>query len=111
MRVKIPPKLSVQQKKAMEYELYNQIAEGVRNLSTNFTAIVLWQLHEQEGYGKTKLLRFYKNFVPKIKELQDYYEMHSVADTEWLCKYKLKEMGIDLDNMDDILNIKVAYKK
>lgn len=110
MRVKIPPKLSVQQKKAMDHELQNQIAENVQKLTTNIIALMLWQLHEQEGFGKKKLLRFHKAFVPAIKELQDYYEMHTADETEWVCKYKLKEMGIDLDNMEDILNIKVAYK-
>ena len=110
MRVKLPPPLSKQQKKATNYEVQNQIAENVRNLTTNIIALMLWQLHEQEGFGKKRLLRFHKSFVPVIKELQDYYAMHTADETEWVCKYKLKQMGIDIDNMDDILNIKVAYK-
>lgn len=110
MRVKLPPKLSEQQKKAMRNEICNQIADNMPTLSQNLIALVLWQLHEQEGFGKKRLLRFFDNFVPKIRELQEYYEMYAVEDTEWVCKYKLKELGIDLDKMGDILNIKVAYK-
>lgn len=110
MRVKLPAKLSVQQKKAMMDEIQNQIAENVQKLTTNIVALMLWQLHEQEGFGKKKLLKFHQAFVPAIKELQNYYEMHSAEDTEYLCKYKLRQLGIDLDNMEDILNIKIAYK-
>ena len=111
MRVKLPTKLSVQQHKAMMDEVQNQIADNVKLMSANIVAIMLWQLHEQEGFGKKRLMRFHETFVPKIKELQQYYAMHSVEDTEWLCKHQLKEIGIDVDNMEDILNIKVVYKR
>lgn len=110
MRVKIPPKLSAKQQNAMDREMYRQIAENVRNLTSNIIALVLWQLHEQEGFGKKKLLRFHKDFLPALKELQDYYEMHTADETEWVCKYKLKQMGIDVDNMEDILKLQIAYK-
>jgi hypothetical protein len=110
MKVKIPPKLSVAQKKAMMGEVNRQIAESVSGLSTNFVAVMLWELHEQKGWGKKQLLDFHKKFVPALKELQEYYLMNTAQETDFICKYKLKEIGIDVDKLDDILNIEIAYK-
>lgn len=98
-------------KKAIQDETYRQIAEGIENLSKDITAVVLWQLHEQEGYGKKKLLRFHKDFVPALKALQDFYQMHSQEETDFLVRYKLKEIGVDIDALDSVIPIKPKINK
>lgn len=110
MKARVPWKPTNKQKKAMNVEIYRQIFESIGKLSKNMAAVMLWNLHEQEGWGKKKLLRFYNDFLPALKEMQDYYEMYGAEDTEFMCKYKLKEMGIDLDQMDDIFSIKIQIK-
>jgi hypothetical protein len=110
MRVRLPKKLTAAQHKAMMDEVQNQIGENIERLTSNLVAIVLWELHEQEGWGKTKLLRFHKKFVGTLKELQDYYVMHTAEETDFICKRELQKVGINVDELDDILHIKVAYK-
>ena len=44
----MPPEV----KRAINEELNRQLADNVKGLSGNLTAMVLWQLHEQEGWGK-----------------------------------------------------------
>jgi hypothetical protein len=98
-------------KKAINEEVNRQIAEGVGNMSKDITATVLWQLHVQEGWGKTKLLRFAKNFGPALAELQDFYQMHSHDETDFLVKYKLKEIGVDVDKIECLIPIKAKINK
>lgn len=98
-------------KKAINDEVYRQIAEGVGNMSKDLTALVLWQLHVQKGWGKKRLLDFHKDFAPALKELQDFYQMHSQEDTEFLVKYKLKEIGVDVDALDVLIPIKPRINK
>lgn len=97
--------------KALRNEINRQTAQNVRKLAKNLQAMMLWQLHEQEGYGKVKLLRFQKRFVPAIKELEEYYMSESADETDYICAYKLKnELGIDVEKLDDIIEFTVKNK-
>ena len=98
-------------KKAINDEVNRQISEGVEKLSQNITATVLWQLHEQLGFGKKRLLRFHKKFAPALKELQDFYQMHSQEETDFLVRHKLKEIGVDIDALDSVFPMKPKINK
>lgn len=101
-------RLTNREMKALRDEINRQTAHNVRKLAKNFQAMVLWQLHEQEGYGKVKLLRFQKRFVPAIKELEEYYMSESADETDYICEYKLKnELGIDVKDLDDIIDFDI----
>ena len=110
MKVRTLWKPTAKQKKAMNEEIYRQIFENVQKLTLHIEALMLWQLHEQLGFGKKRLMRFYNAFVPAIQEMQDYYELHDAEDAEWLCNKKLKDLGIDLAELNDVLNIRIEYK-
>lgn len=96
--------LSANQSRIIEEEIDRQIAQNMDKLSKNILSIVLWELHEVEGFGKKRLLRFHENFVPALKELQEFYDMKTDAETEWLCKKKLKEIGVDVEELSDVFN-------
>lgn len=98
-------------KKAIQDETYRQIAEGIDNLSDNITALVLWQLHEQLGFGKKRLIRFHNKFAPALAELQDFYQMHTQEDTDFLLRYKLKEIGVDVEQLDSVIPMKAKINK
>lgn len=98
IRYDMPPAI----RRVVKQEVKSQIADNVKGLSRNFTALVLWQLHEQEHYGKIKLLRFAKKFAPALKELEAYYEMP--GDAAFICDYRLRnEVGIDVRELDGCL--------
>ena len=88
--------LTAAEKKALNLEIQRQLAEYDRKHTMEIDAIILWILHEHFGFGPKRLRRYYDEFGPAIRELVDRYECED-QDQIWLCTYKLKEYGIDLD--------------
>ena len=108
MNAIVQPKLTKRQREAMDAELNAQIAKQVPKLAHNIMALVLWYLHEKEGYGRERLTRLNREFAPAIRDLQQYYEMSSHDDTEWLVKKKLRDIGVDVEALDNELGVEVA---
>ena len=112
MKAHLPTKIPNKVRKALMDEINKQTGDNVKGLSKNLTALVLWSLHEQLGYGKKRLLRFQKKFLPLIVALQDYYQADNATETEFVCLYKLKnEVGIDVETLDDMFQIQVKINK
>ena len=100
--------LTNREMRVLRDEINRQTAQNVRKLAKNFQAMVLWQLREQEGWGKVKLLRFQERFVPAIRELEQFYMSANADETDYICEYKLKqEVGIDVKDLDDIIGFDV----
>lgn len=89
--------MSAAEKKAMGMEIQRQLAEYDRKHIREIDALVLWELREQLGFGNKRLKKFYDNFSRGIEALIRRYEMEQ-GDDVWLCTYKLKEIGCDLEN-------------
>lgn len=105
------PLFTNKERKAMEDEINRQTAKNIQKLSVDLQALVLWQLHEQLGFGKKRLLRFKKAFQPMIQELQNFYETRS-DEVDFVCKYKLKnEVGIDVENLDEMFQFRVVLRE
>lgn len=83
--------MSAAEKKAMDMEIQRQLRE--------IDALVLWELREQLGFGNKRLKKFYDNFSRGIEALIRRYEMEQ-GDDVWLCTYKLKEIGCDLEKWE-----------
>ena len=89
--------LTEKERKAMNMEIQRQLAEYDKKHEIEMEAIVLWELHEQLGFGAERLKRFYNNFAPSVQALIDRYELED-EDKIWLCTHKLKEeLNIDLE--------------
>ena len=87
------------ERKAMDMEIRRQCAEyKLKNLN-EIDAMVLWHLHEEFGFGKKRLLRFYETFTDKVKELANTYELDS-SKIPWMYQHKLKDYGIDIEEMN-----------
>ena len=88
--------LSKAEQEALDIEIKSQIAEQYHDLLENVDAMVLWTLHTHPHlrFGKKRLKRFYKFFIKQHRELIDYYECKE--DSGRLCKFKLRDLGIDL---------------
>lgn len=91
--------MSAAEKKAMDMEIQRQLAEYDRKHIREIDALVLWELHEQLGFGNKRLKKFYDNFSRGIEALIRCYEMEQ-GDDVWLCTYKLKEIGCDLEKWE-----------
>lgn len=91
--------LTKTEQKAMEMEISRQVAEFDRQNMLAIDAVVLWELHEEFGFGVDRLRRFYQGFNRRFHELIDHYEMGS-EDGPYICIEKLKDIGVDLEAWD-----------
>jgi hypothetical protein len=98
-------KLSKQEKKALDIEVRKAVAEMDKNNTREIDAMVLWILHDQFGFGPTRLKRFHNNFVKSLDALIERYEMGK-EDRVWLCTHELEKYGINLDEWDKELDEK-----
>lgn len=96
MKAKLPFIMSTAQKKAMNDEINRQILERDNLYSMDFDSTVLYVLHRTFGFGKKRLRRFWEAFIANHDELRKYYQMDS-EDNAWLCRRKLKEIGVDVE--------------
>lgn len=92
--------LTAAERKAMNIEIQKQLAEYTRKHALEIDAMFLWYLHEEFGFGLKRLKKVFTGFDPKIEELCKRYEMTDEGDGVWLCTYKLKEMGVNLEEWD-----------
>ena len=90
--------LTVAERKALNMEIKRQMAEYDRKHKNELEAMVLWQLHEQLGFGVQRLKKFYYNFNPIVDELIERYQLEE-DDGIWICTLKLKDLGIDIEEM------------
>ena len=84
------------EKKAIEVEIQKQLAEYDKNHAKELSAMVLWVLHTEFGFGKTRLKRFYDTYATSIDNLIKRYDLDD-SDQIWLCTKKLKDAGIDIE--------------
>ena len=103
-------KPSKAEQKALDREINRQLAQNVEGLKNNIIALFLWQLHEQLGFGKNRLIQFYNGFKPAIEEMQQYYDMYTGEDTDYMCKRKLKDLGIDVEQLPEVLPMEYEVK-
>lgn len=87
--------LTAAEKKAMNMEINRQIAEADRRYTDDIDAMVLYTLRVHLGFGAKRLRRFYEAFSAEHDRLIQHYEMPD--DFVWLCKEKLKEIGVDVE--------------
>ena len=105
------PRLSNKERKEIEQAVRREIAKNVKDLSLNLQAIVLWNIHEQLGFGQKRLIEFQRSFLPLIKELQDFYMAEDAQETEFILLYKLKnEVGVDVRELNDMFEIDCVIK-
>lgn len=97
----IGAQLTSAERKAMNIEIENQLAEYTRKHALEIDAMFLWFLHRHEKFklGPKRLKEVFMDFAPLIDELCDRYEMHNEGDDIWLCTQKLKDIGVDLEEL------------
>ena len=91
-------KLTKDEQKALDIEIYNQLAERDREWETDMDALALYVLRVHLGFGKKRLRRFYDAFTIEHKALREHYAMQNEEGAGvWLAKRKLKEIGVDVE--------------
>lgn len=99
MKAILPRKMSNAEMKALDGSIREQIGQSVGKLKGNIEAIVLWQLHEQFGFGAKRLEAFLIGFQPALNELKAFYDIDGQEETELACIHNLKSIGFDTDKL------------
>jgi len=92
--------LTAAEKKAMNIEIQKQLAEYNKQNAEEMDAIILNILHEEFGFGESRLKRVHKLFMKKVNELSSRYETTDNQELLWISKYRLREYGYDIDKWD-----------
>lgn len=85
------------EQKAIEMEIKSQLAEYDKNHAKELSAMVLWVLHTEFGFGEKRLKRFYDIYADSIDALIKRYDLDEPDDI-WLCTKKLNDAGIDIED-------------
>lgn len=89
-------KLTAAEQKALDKEIYRQLAEDTRKHNLEIVAMTLTTLHEEFGFGEARLKRFFDRYDEVVDGLVKRYEL-SEGDEPWIAAHKLKEKGIDVE--------------
>ena len=96
--------LTVAERKAMDMEIRRQCAEYNSKNLNEIDAMVLWHLHEEFGFGKKRLMRFYESFSDRVTDLSAKYEMGE-EKIPWMYQCKLKDYGIDIEELNKMRGV------
>lgn len=102
-KIVLGAELTNEERKAMDIEIQKELAEYDRKNAIEIDAIFLWALHEQLGFGVERLKKFFFNFAPELDKLLERYELKT-GDAVWLCTYKLKDIGADIEAWEQEIN-------
>ena len=111
MNANIRRKMSNAQMKALEGSIREQIGKSVDRLKGNIEAIVLWQLYQQLDLGVEELEAFLEGFQPALQELNEFYGLSDVDETECACVYNLKSIGFDTDKLGKAFPVEYTIHK
>lgn len=89
------------EQKAMDMEIQRQCAEYDRKHMDEIDAMILWTLHEEFGFGETRLRRFHNAFVKRFKDLIERFEITDDEGILWLYTKLLRDEGIDISKWND----------
>lgn len=88
--------LTAAEQKAVDAEIYRQLAIDTRKHNLEIVAMTLTTLHEEFGFGEARLKRFFDRYDEVVESLVKRYEL-SEGDEPWIAAHKLKEKGIDVE--------------
>lgn len=108
MKANYQGRLTSAERKARDREIRLQIAESVKKFGIAVEATMLWQLHEQEGYGVVRLERFLEKFKPALDELKAFYELGDVDELNYACIQNLKAIGFDTSKLGGSMPIEYS---
>lgn len=89
-------KFSKKEQAAIDKEILRQCAEFDQKNAIEIDALILWLLHDKFGFGHKRLRRFFDFFSTEFDAMIKRYELDE-DDKVWLCTYKLKEYGVDVE--------------
>lgn len=88
-------KLTAAEQKMIDREIERRLAIYTDNHNLEIIAMTLLTLHEEFGFGESRLKRFFDRYDGTVEALVKRYELDE-DDAPWIATHKLKEIGIDV---------------
>ena len=88
--------LNKAEQKVLNEEINKQILEQDLQFQMDNDSAILEMLHVHFGFGAKRLKKAWKLFYAEHQKLREYYEM-SPEDGGWLCRQRLKQIGVDVE--------------
>ena len=99
MKARIPAQFTKNQRQNVRRAIADEWLKRDAEYSMEFDAMLLFVLHEQFGFGKKRLRRYFDACFRLHHELRDKYQFHGQEDMGWLYRRKLAEdAGVDIED-------------
>lgn len=79
-------------------------------VKNNVINIIMCYFSENEGWGDKRLKRLFDGLSSMMDEYIDFYNFDSDDDVLFVCKYKLKEKGVDTAEIRQPFDFEVDMK-
>lgn len=79
-------------------------------VKTNVLNIIMCYFSEKEGWGDKRLKRLFNGLSEMMNEYIDFYAFNTDDDALFVCKYKLKEKGLNTAEMMQPFNFEVKME-
>lgn len=83
------------QQAAMKKEILRQIREQEENYFMGLMAVFLWSMHINRGYGQKRLEEIFGEVWETYIGMRDFFD----TDATFPLEYKLKQIGVDIDEL------------
>lgn len=87
--------LTKTEQKALDIEAKKAVLQCEEQYRADLDAAILYFLHTKYGFGVKRLREFWDGFNALHEEMIQHYMVES-ADAAWVCRDKLKQIGVDV---------------
>lgn len=87
--------MSKAEQKALDIEARKAVLQCEEQYRADLDAAILYFLHTKYGFGEKRLREFWDGFNALHEEMIQHYMVES-ADAAWVCRDKLKQIGVDV---------------
>ena len=88
--------LTKNEHRALEIETRKMIVQNEEQYRAELDAAILYYLHTEYGFGKQRLRAFWDGFNKLHEDVIKHYVIDP-TDAAWVCKTKLKDIGVDVE--------------
>lgn len=87
-------------KRVVMREINQELSRATDRFFYDEVTVILWVLHQQFGFGKERLKKFYVNYNKENQKLRDYYSA-SDKDLHYVTDHLLRQIGVNIDAWND----------
>lgn len=80
-------------------EVNQELTKATDRFFYDEVTVILWVLHQQFGFGKERLKKFYVNYNKENQKLRDHYAA-SDQDLHYITSHLLEKIGVSVEEFE-----------